>query len=430
VQVIETVDRPFVGSERSWTVSEAINRRRFVRGLAAKGLVIGGGLARMGVAAAQSGGERIVSNQSEAGGDAAKAEYRGPNVIIVRFGGGVRRRETINAEQTYSPFFLHELTKRGTFFPNMEIASLNGVETSHGQGTLYLLTGKYDHYEDVEGRFLGGRFEAKVPTLFEYLRKTHDIPEHQTLIVNGEDRIDEEFYTFSNHHLFGVHYRSEVLSLYRFKTYLLRRQIEAGKWTGAELEKKRQQLDKMITVDVRVSERRPQPTQIETFWERWRQHYGESGFVNPRGDRLLTELTIRALAQLRPRLLMVNYNDPDYVHWGNMSHYTRSIAIIDEGLQRLVAAVEADAEYRDNTVFVIVPDCGRDTNPFIPVPCQHHFGSKSSHEIFALLFGPGIPRGVVVNRLVQQIDLAPTLGQMMGVKTALSEGAAMPEAFA
>jgi hypothetical protein len=411
-------------------VSETINRRRFVRGLAATGLAAGGGLIRAGVATAQEADQAKAASQLAPGGGAPKAEYRGPNVIIVRFGGGVRRRETIDAAHTYSPFFLHELAKRGTFFPNMEIASLSGVETSHGQGTLYLLTGKYDHYEDVQGRFLGDRFEAKVPTLFEYLRKSYDIPEHQTLIVNGEDRIDEEFYTFSNHHLFGVHYRSEVLSLYRFKTYLLRRQVEAGKWAGAELEKKQRELEEMIAVDLRVTERRPQPAEIETFWDRWRQHYGESGFVNPRGDRLLTELTVRALAQLRPRLLMVNYNDPDYVHWGNMSHYTRSIAIIDEGLERLVAAVEADAEYRDNTVFAIVPDCGRDTNPFVPVPCQHHFGSKSSHEIFALLFGPGIPGGMVVDRLVQQIDVAPTLGQMMGVETALSEGSAMPEAFA
>ena len=26
---------------------------------------------------------------------------------------------------------------------------------------------------------------------------------------------------------------------------------------------------------------------------------------------------------------MVNYQDPDYVHWGNPSHYTRAIAVID-----------------------------------------------------------------------------------------------------
>src|SRR5215212_793988 len=74
----------------------------------------------------------------------SRPDYRGPNVVIVRFGGGVRRRETIDPEHTYSPYLVHDLAKRGTLFKKMEIDSLEGVETSHGQGTLYILTGKYE----------------------------------------------------------------------------------------------------------------------------------------------------------------------------------------------------------------------------------------------------------------------------------------------
>jgi hypothetical protein len=140
----------------------------------------------------------LFANETEPSpGSPVKRPYTGPNVILIRFGGGVRRRETIDPEHTYAPFFCHDLAKRGTLFNQMEIASLNGVETSHGQGTLYILTGKYDRYKDVAGKFLGERFEAKVPTVFEYLRKQYDIPDHQTLIINGEDRTNEEFYTFS-----------------------------------------------------------------------------------------------------------------------------------------------------------------------------------------------------------------------------------------
>ena len=353
-----------------------------------------------------------------------------PNVILIRFGGGVRRRETIHTDHTYAPFLCHELTKRGTLFQNMEIDWLEGVETSHGQGTLYIVTGKYDRYKDVRGQFLGERFEAKVPTVFEYLRKSFAIPEHQTLIVNGEDRTNEEFYTFSNHHLFGVHFRSNVLSLYRFKTWLLRQQNEAGQWTGKQLEQKKKDLAKLEAVDYRQTESGGQARAIQEFWARWHQHYGATGLVNPRGDRLLTELGIRAIRELRPKLLMVNYNDPDYVHWGNMSHYTRGISIIDEGLRQLVATVEADEAYRGNTVFVVVPDCGRDTNPLAAVPCQHHFGSRSSHEIFALLFGPGIARGAVVDRRVDQSSVAATVGKIMAFNAEFAEGPVLAEAFA
>ena len=127
---------------------------------------------------------------------------------------------------------------------------------------------------------------------------------------------------------------------------------------------------------------------------------------------------------------MVNYNDPDYVHWGYMSHYTRGIAVMDEGLRQIVATVEADPEYRDNTVFVVVPDCGRDTNPFADVPCQHHFGSRSSHEIFALIFGPGVQKGVVYDKPVDQISLAATIGKLTGAGAEFAEGPILSEAFA
>jgi hypothetical protein len=360
----------------------------------------------------------------------ALPDYTGPNVILVRFGGGVRRSETIEADNTYCPYFLTKLVPGGTFYTNMSIDQIEGVETSHGQGTLYILTGKYDKYKDIGGQFLGARFESKVPTLFEYLRGAYNVPDHQTLIINGEDRTYEEFYSFSNHHLFGAEYRSNTLSLYRFKVYLLERQLERDGLSDAERDKKAKELKKLRTLDYRLEASRGENAEIRKFWDDWREFYGESGFVNARGDRLLTQLAIAAMAKLRPRLMMVNYNDPDYVHWGNPSHYTRGIAVIDQGLRELMTAVEADEFYRGNTVFVIAPDCGRDSNRAVAVPFQHHFNSKSAHEIFALFMGPGIARGVVIDRPVHQIAIASTVGRCMNMATKFTEAPALDEVFA
>jgi len=64
------------------------------------------------------------------GSSAAVARrYRGPNVIIVRFGGGVRRAETIADQTTYSPYLLNVLARRGTLIPNLTIAQLQDVDT-------------------------------------------------------------------------------------------------------------------------------------------------------------------------------------------------------------------------------------------------------------------------------------------------------------
>jgi hypothetical protein len=95
-----------------------------------------------------------------------------------------------------------------------------------------------------------------------------------------------------------------------------------------------------------------------------------------------------------------------------------------------VAEVEADEAYRDNTVIIIAPDCGRDNNRLMPVPFQHHFNSKSSHEIFALMVGPGIRGGQVVDREVQQADIAGTVGRVMGFETPFAEGGVLEEALA
>ena len=353
--------------------------------------------------------------------------YKGPNVILIRFGGGVRRRETIDPEHTYAPFLRHVLAQQGTLFPQMELDQIEGVTTSHGEGTLYLLTGKYGGF--INSGDFSEHFESKVPTLFEYLRKSFAVQDHEVLLVNGEDRTSEEFFSFSNHHLFGVNYRCQVLSLYRFKVYRLRQQIEAGYFQGQELQKKTQELQKLESLDYRNQGRYVYTPEMIKFWEQWQQYYGDSGLVNPRGDRVLTELVVWALQRLRPKFLMVNYNDPDYVHWGFPAHYTNGIAIIDRGIQRIFETVSASAEYRDNTIFCIVPDCGRDSNQFLSIPFQHHFNSPSAHEIFALFVGKGIKKNQIVDRKVSQIDVAPTLAQLMGFKADYAEGKVLEELF-
>ncbi len=158
--------------------------------------------------------------QSQAG-----SLYRGPNVIIVRFGGGVRRRETIDKNHTFAPFLCRRLVPQGTLFKNMEISHIDGVETSHSQGTLHILTGGYKTYRKIEKPGFGENFEATVPKLFEYIRKSFSIPSHQILLVNNENRAQEEFLSFSDHQSFGVHYQSEVLSWFRFKYYFLNEQL-------------------------------------------------------------------------------------------------------------------------------------------------------------------------------------------------------------
>lgn len=371
--------------------------------------------------------------QALAKGDELKRQtYRGPNVIVVRFGGGVRRQETIHPDAEHSPFLKKIFAPSGVLFPKMEIASAEGIETSHGQGTMHILTGTYDGYRNANTQILGDRFVAEVPTIFEAFRKQYDVPEHQTLIVNGENRIDEEFYSFSNHHMYGIDYRCAVLSLHRYKLFVLKRDIERGVYkANSEVEQKKQkELTELENLDFRTKDRQIVSSELDKFWTKWADEYGRTGMINPRGDRLLAELATRAMREFQPKLMMINFQDPDYVHWGNPTFYTRGVTIVDECLRRLYDEAQRVEAYKDNTVFVVVPDCGRDSNPLVSVPYQHHFNSPSSHKIFMAVVGPGIARGRVVDKKVEQINVAATIGAIMKFPMEHVKGEALSEVFA
>ena len=369
----------------------------------------------LGAAAAVMGGTGTLQKAL------AKPAYRGPNVIIIRFGGGVRRRETIDPKHTYAPFLAHRLKKRGVLIPDMMIENLEGLDTSHAEGTLNILTGRYFSWRDAGSKILDDRLEPVEPTLFEYFRKAYAVPAHRTLLINGEDRPQEEFFVFARHKHYGIRYRSENLSLYRYKLYKLRKLLAERRGTEEQLNELQAEFDELKSMDYRGVGIR-QAREIDRFWRDWRRDYRDSGLINPRGDRLLTELALRAMKSLRPMMMMINYQDPDYVHWGNKSHYTRAISIIDKGLERIVDLADKHPFYRGRTNFVIIPDCGRDANPLTALPFQHHFNTRSAHEIWALFFGPQIARGKTYDRRFDQSQMAATIGAMMGTPTPRAQG--------
>lgn len=348
--------------------------------------------------------------------------YTGPNVILIRFGGGVRRKETIAfPEKTFCPFLYHELfEKHGLLFSRVEISGSYGVVTSHNHGTLYLLTGRYDPYEELSGQEKEQGFLPKAPTLFESLQQQFQVPDHQALLVNGEDPAHEGLYSWGRHHLYGIRYRNQVLNPLQIQLRLLRGSLKNPNLSPEEREKGEKFLHELEFRNHRGEEKPPDPPELEEFWSRWLRHYGPSGLNQPRGDRLVTVLALRALRELRPKFLMIQYQDVDYVHGGNASHYTQAIAAMDEGLGEIHTAVQADEAYRENTVFLVVPDCGRDNNRCRAVPFQHHWGGRSSREIFVVLAGPArlVPRRPKpIDSPQEQISVAATVGEIMEFPT-------------
>jgi hypothetical protein len=82
-------------------------------------------------------------------------------------------------------------------------------------------------------------------------------------------------------------------------------------------------------------------------------------------------------------------------------------------------------------VFLIVPDCGRDNNRCMSVPFQHHFNTRSAHEVFVVAAGRGIAHQrdrngepLPVSNASQQCSIAATVGRIMGFPTPEVDGGA------
>ena len=44
-------------------------------------------------------------------------------------------------------------------------------------------------------------------------------------------------------------------------------------------------METMESIDYRHTEANGQAAELDGFWQRWREFYGETGLVNPRGDK-------------------------------------------------------------------------------------------------------------------------------------------------
>lgn len=125
------------------------------------------------------------------------------------------------------------------------------------------------------------------------------------------------------------------------------------------------------------------------------------------------------LGHLRPRLLLVNFADVDrYAHDGDSAGYLGAITRADSLIGRLWQRLQADPFYRGTTTLLITNDHGRHETDFT----GHGDDCEGCRHIMLMAVGRSIPPGRTVNRLRQHIDIAPTVGDLLGFATPVAAG--------
>ena len=146
-------------------------------------------------------------------------------------------------------------------------------------------------------------------------------------------------------------------------------------------------------------------------------------------DELSLYVVRQLIRQVAPSMLWITMHDIDVAHAGAYSLYIEGIQRTDRLCAELWKLLENEPEYSGKTTLLVLPDFGRDAdddaggNGF-----QHHrTGDLAARTTWLMAIGPGIREGIIYDRVVESIDLVPTLGAMLRFSPSFAQGRPISE---
>jgi len=313
-----------------------------------------------------------------------------PKAVVVTFGGGARDEETFAPEgQENIPNLVHTLFPQSTFYAQVVNKGILG----HYVATASLATGVYETFNNFAA------VSPHNPTVFEYFRKDLHRRASDAWVVapsNGFNRIGE-----SDHRSYGAGLGAGVI----LPKHLLASSIATGSPDYGHLLRDSYEAP-FYTPEIAASAK---------------------NLASP--DELSVYIARRLMREVAPSLLWITLHDIDIAHSGTYSMYLEGIRRSDRLCAELWKAIETEPEYAGKTTMYILPDFGRDsdTDPGGNGFQHHRTGDPLSRTTWMMVLGPGIRKGVVVDRPVESIDLVPTLGARLGFSPRFAQGKAMEE---
>ncbi|MDH5186449.1 MAG: hypothetical protein OEW70_05225 [candidate division WOR-3 bacterium] len=156
-------------------------------------------------------------------------------------------------------------------------------------------------------------------------------------------------------------------------------------------------------------------------------------------DSICSGLVHQAMDSLHPRLMLVNLGDVD--HFGHAANpdtvpnYYTAITTADSIVYEFWKHIQAippytDTFYQNKTVLIVMSDHGRHDDAHGGWKGHGNWDHGCRHIIF-LALGPGIGQNRVIENIPRdQIDVVPTIAQILGFPAPFSEGEVMSEILA
>jgi len=140
-------------------------------------------------------------------------------------------------------------------------------------------------------------------------------------------------------------------------------------------------------------------------------------------------LLAEKLADHKPNLVLVNLRTVDNMgHTGDWNAYTDAIINADSLVYRIwTELIQGDEDYMDTTTMIVTSDHGRNDDN---VGFKDHGGmSHSNRHVLFLALGPDTPENRSISERRYLIDIAATVGELLGFPTPFSHGQVMTGIF-
>jgi hypothetical protein len=117
-----------------------------------------------------------------------------------------------------------------------------------------------------------------------------------------------------------------------------------------------------------------------------------------------------AIKTSHPKLTITNFGGVDY--WGHMGEWQlhiNSIKFTDSVIYKFWTDIQSDPVYKDKTTLIVTNDHGRHLNDWM----YHGDGCDGCRHIMLFMIGPDIQPGLIDSTRRSQIDIAPTVAELL-----------------
>jgi hypothetical protein len=262
------------------------------------------------------------------------------------------------------PYLWNQLRPLGTLYTKCYCGGNNNTETCPGHASI--MTGTWQAIVN------DGTERPHKPTLFEYYRKQTNAPQNDCFYIGGKTKL--AILQYSDSVGYGSAYGANAL------------------YPAAD-----------------------------------RQYRDSTTFTNIK----------TVMNTYHPKLSIINMAQTDSTgHAGSgnseltnasFSRYLGSIKQADSIAFKLWAAIQADSVYKNKTTLIITNDHGRHTTS-ATAWTSHGDQCDGCKHIMLLVIGPDTRQNIVDSTTVQQIDIAPTIGKLMGINLPYAAGSVLQSA--